>query len=151
MFMVVIGVVMFAVMALLPPMLQNLFGYGVIDTGMVLMPRGVGVLISMQISALLMRKGFDARPIVASGFVISAFSLWQMAHWSLAVDQFDITVSGLLQCLGMGLVFIPLQVRGFATLSARLRTDGSSLVHLARQIGRAHVGTPVINATHVCR
>ena len=135
MFMVVIGVVMFAVMALLPPMLQNLFGYGVIDTGMVLMPRGVGVLISMQISALLMRKGFDARPIVASGFVISAFSLWQMAHWSLAVDQFDITISGLLQGLGMGLVFIPLQVSGFATLPARLRTDGSSLFNLARSIG----------------
>ncbi|PKP64885.1 MAG: EmrB/QacA family drug resistance transporter, partial [Alphaproteobacteria bacterium HGW-Alphaproteobacteria-9] len=34
-FMVVIGIVMFAVMALMPPMLQNLLGYGVIDTGIV--------------------------------------------------------------------------------------------------------------------
>ncbi|WP_086617285.1 DHA2 family efflux MFS transporter permease subunit [Erythrobacter tepidarius] len=134
-FMVVIGIVMFAVMALLPPMLQNLFGYGVIDTGIVLMPRGVGILISMQLSGVLMRRGFDARPVVAGGFVICALSLWQMAHWSLDVDALHVIVSGLLQGLGMGLVFIPLQVSAFATLSPRLRTDGSSLLNLFRSLG----------------
>jgi len=134
-FMVVIGIVMFAVMALLPPMLQTLFGYGVIDTGIVLMPRGVGILISMQLSGLMMRRGIDARPVVASGFVICAFSLWQMAHWSLAVDAMHVIVSGLLQGLGMGLVFIPLQVSAFATLSPALRTDGSSLLNLFRSLG----------------
>jgi DHA2 family multidrug resistance protein len=134
-FMVVIGIVMFAVMALLPPMLQNLFGYGVIDTGIVLMPRGVGILVSMQLSGWLMRRGFDARPVVASGFLICALSLWQMAHWSLDVDEAHVIVSGLLQGLGMGLVFIPLQVSAFATLSPALRTDGSSLLNLFRSLG----------------
>ena len=134
-FMVVIGTVMFAVMALLPPMLQTLFGYGVIDTGIVLMPRGVGILISMQLSGLMMRRGIDARPVVASGFVICAFSLWQMAHWSLSVDEAHVIISGLLQGLGMGLVFIPLQVSAFATLSPALRTDGSSLLNLFRSLG----------------
>jgi len=134
-FMIVIGIVMFAVMALLPPMLQNLFGYGVIDTGIVLMPRGVGILVSMQLSGLLMRRGVDARPVVASGFLICAVSLWQMAHWSLDVDEAHVIVSGLLQGLGMGLVFIPLQVSAFATLSPALRTDGSSLLNLFRSLG----------------
>lgn len=134
-FMIVIGIVMFAVMALLPPMLQNLFGYGVIDTGIVLMPRGVGILVSMQVSGWLMRRGFDARPVVASGFLVCALSLWQMAHWSLDVDEMHVIVSGLLQGLGMGLVFIPLQVSAFATLSPALRTDGSSLLNLFRSLG----------------
>ncbi len=134
-FMIVIGIVMFAVMALLPPMLQNLFGYGVIDTGMVLMPRGVGILLSMQISGLLIRRGVDARPVVASGFLLCAFSLWQMSHWSLDVDVFHVIISGLLQGLGMGLVFIPLQVSAFATINPRLRTDGSSLLNLFRSLG----------------
>ena len=31
--------------ALMPPMLQHLFGYDVIDTGLVLAPRGIGVLV----------------------------------------------------------------------------------------------------------
>ncbi len=134
-FMVVIGIVMFAVMALLPAMLQTLFGYGVIDTGIVLMPRGVGILISMQLSGLMMRRGIDARPVVAIGFVICAYSLWQMAHWSLAVDEQHVIISGLLQGLGMGLVFIPLQVSAFATLSPARRTDGSSLLNLFRSLG----------------
>jgi DHA2 family multidrug resistance protein len=120
-------------------MLQKLFGYGVIDTGIVLMPRGVGILISMQVSGYLMRYGIDARPVVAFGFLVCAFSLWQMAHWSLAVDQQHIIISGLLQGLGMGLVFIPLQVSAFATLPPRLRTDGSSLLNLFRSLG-ASVG-----------
>jgi MFS transporter, DHA2 family, multidrug resistance protein len=134
-FMVVIGMVMFATMALLPPMLQGLFGYDVIDTGMVLMPRGVGVLISMQLSGLLMRKGFDARWMVSAGFLIGAWSLWQMAGWSLDVDRYHIVMSGLIQGLGIGLVFIPLQATAFATLPPQLRTDGSSLLNLTRSVG----------------
>jgi len=107
----------------------------VIDTGIVLMPRGVGILLSMQISGLLIRRGIDARPVVAGGFLVCALSLYQMAHWSLAVDEFHVIVSGLLQGLGMGLVFIPLQVSAFATLSPQLRTDGSSLLNLFRSLG----------------
>ncbi len=134
-FMVVIGAVMFATMALLPPMLQGLFGYDVIDTGLVLMPRGVGVLISMQLSGLLMRRGVDARWMVSFGFLAGAWSLHQMAGWSLDVDRFNIVSSGLIQGLGIGLVFIPLQATAFATLAPRLRTDGSSLLNLTRSVG----------------
>ncbi|MCA0911178.1 DHA2 family efflux MFS transporter permease subunit [Qipengyuania gaetbuli] len=134
-FMLAIGVVMFATMALLPPMLQQLMSYDVIDTGLVLMPRGVGVLISMQFAGMAMRRNLDARPVVAAGFAICAFSLWQMSHWSLGVDRFHIVSSGLIQGLGMGLVFIPLNVSAFATLAPRLRTDGSSLMNLFRSLG----------------
>jgi DHA2 family multidrug resistance protein len=134
-FMGVVGVVMFATMALLPPMLQGLFGYDVIDTGMVLMPRGVGVLISMQLSGILLRKGVDARWMVSAGFLIGAWSLWQMAGWSLDVDRYHIVMSGLIQGVGIGLVFIPLQATAFATLPPRLRTDGSSLLNLTRSVG----------------
>ncbi len=141
-FMFVIGVVMFANMALLPPMLQHLFGYGVIDTGIVLMPRGVGVLISMQLSGLLIRRGLDARMVVASGFAITALSQWQMAHWSLAADSYHFILSGLIQGLGMGLVFIPLNVTAFSTLEPRLRTEGASLLNLVRSLG-ASVGISV--------
>ena len=134
-FMVVVGAVMFATMALLPPMLQGLFGYGVIDTGLVLMPRGVGVLVSMQLSGLLMRRGVDARWLVAVGFMIGAWSLHDMAGWNLATDEWHFLTTGLLQGLGIGLVFIPLNATAFATLPPHLRTDGSSLLNLTRSVG----------------
>ena len=134
-FMIVIGVVMFGTMALLPLMLQQLLNYDVIGTGLILMPRGVGILISMQLSSFLMRKGADARWIVAIGFLIGAWSMNWMAHWSLGVDQYNITMSGMVQGLGIGLVFIPLNATAFATLPPDLRTDGSSLLNLTRNIG----------------
>jgi DHA2 family multidrug resistance protein len=133
--MVVIGVVMFATMALLPPMLQQLFGYDVIDTGVILMPRGVGILISMQLSGYLMRRGVDARWVVAIGFLVGAWAMSWMAHWSLDVDRYNIIMSGTVQGLGIGLVFIPLNATAFATLPPDLRTDGSSLLNLTRNVG----------------
>ena len=139
-FNLVMGVVMFATMALLPPMLQHLFGYGVIDTGEALMPRGVGTLISMQLAGFLVRRGTDPRLLVAMGFMLAGASLWEMSRWSLDVDYATVAISGFFQGLGMGMVFIPLTVSAFATLPPQLRTDGSSLLNLSRsKIGRAHV------------
>lgn len=140
--MVVVGMVMMASIALLPPMMQHLFGYTVIDTGWALMPRGVGTLISMQLSGWLLRRGFDARPIVMTGFLLAGISLWMMSGWSLEVDNWHIVISGLVQGLGMGLVFIPLNNAAFATLPPTMRTEGASLLNLTRSLG-ASVGISV--------
>ncbi len=144
-FSVAIGVVMFAVMALLPPMLQRLFGYGVIDTGMALMPRGVGTLLSMQTAGLLVRRGVDPRKLIAAGFTIAGISLWEMSGWTLQTDYQHIAMSGFVQGLGMGLVFIPMNASAFATLPALLRTDGSSLLNLSRSIGSS-VGISIVTS-----
>ncbi len=144
-FMVVVGMVMFATMALLPPMLQHLFGYSVLDTGMVLMPRGVGTLISMQLSSALLRRGVDGRYLVGIGFALAGYSLFDMSGWSLAADSSHVITSGFLQGLGMGLVFIPLNTTAFATLAPMLRTEGSSLMNLLRSMG-ASVGISIVTA-----
>lgn len=141
-FMIVIGIVMFSSMALLPPMLQRLFGWPVIDTGLVLAVRGVGILISMWIAGRLLGR-IDARWMVGSGLIIAAYSLWQMSHWSLMMGAGPVVVSGLVQGLGMGLIFIPLNTMAFATIAPQYRTDGSSLLNLFRSVG-ASVGISVV-------
>jgi DHA2 family multidrug resistance protein len=141
-FMIVIGIVMFASMALLPPMLQNLFGWPVIDTGWVLAVRGIGILISMWVAGQLLGK-VDARWMVGTGLAVAALSLWQMSHWSLEMGMKPVIVSGLVQGVGMGLVFIPLNTMAFATIPPQFRTDGSSLMNLLRSIGGS-VGISVV-------
>jgi MFS transporter, DHA2 family, multidrug resistance protein len=133
-FMVLIGMMMFGIFALLPPMLQGLFNYSVFDTGILLAPRGVGILVSMFIASRLAGK-IDPRAIVAVGFAITAFSMWMMTQWSLNMDWHPVVWTGLLQGLGMGFVFIPMNGIAFATLSMKLRTDGSSLLYLFRSLG----------------
>ncbi len=142
-FTLIVGVVMFANMALLPPMLQRLFGYGVMDTGEAMMPRGVGTLVAMQVSGMIIRKGVDPRLIIAVGFGLAGYSLYQMSGWSLNTPYQDIAISGFIQGVGVGLVFIPLNASAFATLSPALRTDGASLLNLSRSIGSS-VGISVV-------
>ena len=144
-FMIALGLVMFATMALLPPMLQRLFGYSVVDTGWALMPRGVGTLISMQLSSILLRLGFDPRKLVMTGFLLAMLSFWQMAGWSLEMSSSYVVTSGFIQGIGMGLCFIPLNAVAFATLPPALRTEGSSLLNLFRSLG-ASVGISVTTA-----
>jgi DHA2 family multidrug resistance protein len=144
-FMFAMGIVMFATMALLPSMLQRLFGYSVIGTGWALMPRGVGTLLSMQLSGILVRRGTDPRLLVIIGFSLASLSFWQMSAWSLEVDQWYVEVSGFVQGVGMGLLFIPVNTTAFSTLAPELRTEGSSLLNLSRSLG-ASAGIAVMTA-----
>ncbi len=135
-FMIVIGVSTMAPMALLPSMLQQLFGYSVVQTGMMMAPRGVGVLATMWVAGQLLGK-VDTRLVIAIGLVLFAGSLRMMAGWSLEMDSWPVIISGFVQGLGMGLVFMPLNSLAFATLDSRYRTDGSSLLNLMRSIGQS--------------
>ncbi len=73
-FIFVIGIILLSGLALMPPMLQNLMGYPVITTGMVMAPRGVGTMITMLIVGRLVRT-VDARLLVIAGLALTAYSL----------------------------------------------------------------------------
>jgi len=135
-FMLVVGISTMAPMALLPPMLQQLFGYPVIDTGMMMAPRGIGVLFTMWLAGQMMGK-VDTRIVIMVGLVIFAISLRMMAGYSLQMDYWPVVTAGFIQGLGMGLVFMPLNALAFATLDGKYRTDGASILNLTRSIGQS--------------
>lgn len=144
-FMLVIGVLMTATLALLPPMLQTLYGYPVLTTGLLLMPRGIGIVASMFVAGRLMQRQVDPRLMVGVGLSIAAWSLWEMTGWTLGMDSRPFIVTGVVQGIGLGLIFIPLNVMAFGTLSPAKRTEGASLMNLSRNIGGS-VGISVVTA-----
>ena len=141
-FIFMIGIVLLATMALLPPMLQNILGYPTITSGLVMAPRGVGTMISMILVGRLTNR-VDARLLIFIGLALTAFSLFQMTGFSPEMGEREIIISGVVQGLGLGLVFVPLSALAFATLKPELRTEGSSLFSLARNIGSS-VGISVV-------
>ena len=143
-FIFVIGVILLASLALLPPMLSHIFGYPTITVGLVMAPRGVGTMISMILVGRLVRT-VDARLLVMSGLVLAAWSLYMMEGFSPQMDDTPIIVSGVVQGLGLGLVFVPLSTIAFATLDARFRTDATALFSLVRNIGSS-IGISVVSA-----
>lgn len=143
-FMLVIGLIMFATTALIPPMLQHVYGYPVLDAGLLMMPRGIGVLLSMWVAGQMVNR-IDPRYLMVTGALISAYSLHMMSGWSLEMDWRPFATSGFVQGLGMGLIFIPLTTLAFATLPPQFRTDASSLVNLFRSIG-ASISISILTA-----
>jgi DHA2 family multidrug resistance protein len=130
----VLGTVLFAVLSLLPPMLENLMGYPVVTTGLVTMPRGIGTLLSTILVGRLVRK-VDNRLLMAVGLTLSAVSLVMMSHMSLQMDERTVLLSGFVQGCGTGMVFVPLSTMAFATLDQRFRAEGTAMFTLIRNIG----------------
>jgi len=133
-FMGVMGVMMFAGLALLPPLLQVLLGYSVLQSGLLTAPRGIGTLVSMIVVGRLTGR-VDARLLVLAGLLLLSFSLWQMSGFSLDMDRRPIIVSGLVQGLSLGLIFVPMNTVAFGTLAAKFRTTAAALFNLSRSVG----------------
>jgi DHA2 family multidrug resistance protein len=143
-FMAVTGVLLLAGLALLPPLLQNLYGYSVLQSGFLTAPRGVGTLISMLLAGRLVGK-VDSRLLVGIGVTLMGVSLWMMTGFAIDQPSRPVIVSGVVQGLGLGLIFVPLQSLAFETLAPRLRTTAAALLNLSRNIGGS-VGISVVSA-----
>ena len=140
----IIGMILYGTMALLPTFLQNLMDYPVVETGLVTAPRGVGTMIAMIVVGRLVQR-HDVRVIMAAGFALTAFALWQMTRFTLQMDSSLIIISGFIQGLGMGFTFVPLSTATFATLAPELRHQGTPIYSLLRNIGSS-VGISIMQA-----
>ncbi|RWR27498.1 DHA2 family efflux MFS transporter permease subunit [Sinirhodobacter populi] len=141
-FIFIVGIILLASLALLPPMLSGIFGYPVITTGLVMAPRGVGTMITMILAGRLVRV-VDPRLMVVAGLLLTAWSLQIMTGFGPEMDSHLIIVSGLVQGFGLGLVFVPLSTVAFATIEARYRGDATALFSLVRNIGSS-IGISVV-------
>jgi DHA2 family multidrug resistance protein len=129
-----VGVLLLATMALLPPFLQTLLGFPAITAGYVLAPRGAGTMIAMMLVGRIVGK-VDTRLLVLTGFVLVAWSLYDMTQFNTEIGSAEIISTGLVQGVGLGFIFVPLSTIAFATLAPQLRNEGTAMFSLIRNIG----------------
>ncbi|CAB3790799.1 DHA2 family efflux MFS transporter permease subunit [Pararobbsia alpina] len=141
-FIFVVGAVLYATRALLPPMLQSLMGYPVATTGLVTAPSGLGTMIAMLLAGRLLGK-IETRLMLLMGFLISAYALFEMMGYTIVLSQADIVWPGVIQGFGLGLIFVPLSTVTFSSLSTELRADGTAIYSLMRNLGSS-LGISVI-------
>ncbi len=132
----VLSLTIFASTALLPPYLQTLGGYSVRQTGLLMAPRGVGSAISMLLVGRFVMR-VDARHIMALGVVIMLWANWEMSRWTPEVSASWLMTTTLIQGLGTGMLFVPMNLVGYATLPAEYRTDAAAISNLMRNMGSA--------------
>ncbi len=141
------GASLMSVLALMPPMLDGLFGYPAWLTGVVTMPRGLGTIITTLLFAgISVRIGL--RLTVFIGWAMIALAQWWMSHFVLDMSPAPVVVSGFLQGLGTGMVFSNLATAAFTALPAKYQTDGASIYNLARNVGSS-VGISLMSALQV--
>ncbi|MYM56931.1 DHA2 family efflux MFS transporter permease subunit [Rhodobacteraceae bacterium GS-10] len=143
-FIFIIGLTLFSGLALLPPLLQKLMGYPVIETGLVMAPRGVGTMLSMLLVGRLVSR-FDPRVLVAIGLALTAWSLYDMSGFETQMDARLIVTSGVMQGFGLGFVFVPLSTLTFATIAPHFRGDATAMYSLVRNVGSG-VGISLVTA-----
>src|SRR3978361_201395 len=143
-FMAVMGLVLFSTMALSSPYLQNVIGYPIITPGALLPNHGCGTFVAMMLVGRMM-KYIEARTLIISGLSLTCLSLFYMTGWTDQTGVPEIIVLSILQGFALGLVFVPLSTVAFLTLPNHLRTDGTSMLTLLRNVASS-IGISVVIA-----
>jgi DHA2 family multidrug resistance protein len=143
-FMAVVGLTLYASMALQPSFLQGLMDYPVSTAGMVMGPRGVGTMVSMLVVGRLVGR-VDTRVLLGAGLAVTAWSFYVMTGWTPDVSPETFVGIGLIQGAGLGFLFVPLSAVTLSTLAPEHRTEGASFYNLSRNIGSS-AGISIVSA-----
>ena len=142
--MFLVSIMLLASIALVTPFIQNLLGYPVFSSGVLLGTRGIGTFIGMFLVGQVSGR-VDPRVMIFIGLVLAAGSLWLMVGWSLDVPANTIVIDSVAQGLGLGFILCPSTRSPSRRLPGELRTEGAALWTLIRNIGSS-VGISVVIA-----
>jgi MFS transporter, DHA2 family, multidrug resistance protein len=129
----ILGLGLYAALFLLPLFLQNLLGYSAMESGLVLMPRGLAMAVLMPLAGRAYNK-IGPRVLVGVGLAVSAYSFWALSTLTSTVGFWDLFWPQLWQGVGFGLIFVALSTAALATVENRRMTAAAGLYNVVRQV-----------------
>jgi DHA2 family multidrug resistance protein len=127
------GMLNFATVVLLPPLLQQHAGYPDSAIGDIVGYRGLGSGIGFLLAMPMAR--LDPRISLAIGALLQAFTGFWMMGFDLNVSIQTVTLANILQGISIGVSWVPLTVITFWTLAPEYRAEAMSMFHLLRNFG----------------
>jgi DHA2 family multidrug resistance protein len=143
-FMFVCGMLLVASMALMAPFLQGVMGFPIIDVGVLLGTRGIGMAIGLVGAGRLMMR-VDPRLLMVFGLACCVASLYYSIGFSPDTAVFTIVWTSILQGIGLGTLFVPLNTLALSSLPPALRTQGTAMWTLIRNLGSS-IGVSIVIA-----
>ena len=137
---------LFSVNLLNPLFIETVLGYDAWKAGLAVAPRGLGVIIALIVVGQLSRRRFDMRRIVAAGFIVAAYEVWQMSRWSIDVSMHAVLVSIFLFGIGLGAVFPTITAMGIGQIKRERMGFAASLFGMMLNTGAATGIAVVTNA-----
>ncbi len=126
---------LFGGIAILPTFVQSLLDYPVIESGHLFIPRGIAAGISMVGTGAVLVTRFDPRVLAGIGMLLTAIGNFMLGTLNLDAGFWQLAWPGAVSGLGMGLVFVPMSILAFESISKSRQDEASGLFNVTRQLG----------------
>jgi EmrB/QacA subfamily drug resistance transporter len=136
------GTTLYGAMLLMPLYFQELRGTTVLQAGLLLIPQGLGTLVSRSLSGRL-SDTMGARWLAVAGFLIVLLGTLPFALADAHTNQWLLMTALLVRGVGLGTVTVPLMALGFRGLARHEVPDASIITRIAQQVGGSF-GTAVL-------
>ena len=115
-------------LVILPLMLEQVVGFSSLDTGLLLLSRGLGLMV---VSALLARYDqlLPPKTVLVSSFVLALVSGYMMVEWTDDVSAVEVFWVNVAQGAAAEAIFIAINTLTFSTLPSHLKTKGLALYY----------------------
>ena len=129
-----IGFVLYGSMVILPIVLQTLFGYPALESGIAMAPRGLGSLLLMPLVGFLISR-VDTRWMSSFGIVLCSITMWWFGFLNINLGFRDIFWPQIFQGISFSLLFVPLTTLALNHISKEEMGNATSIFNLMRNIG----------------
>ena len=126
---------LFAATKSLLGLLQTLFGYDALSTGLVMSPSGIFAVILMPIVGRLIGRKLDARWLMAAGLLIMSAGNYWMSQMNLDISPGQAVWPRVLVVAGLAMCFAPANVAAYLYMPMALRGAAVGLLSLLRNEG----------------
>jgi EmrB/QacA subfamily drug resistance transporter len=136
------GFSLYGAMLLLPLYYQEVRGVSALTAGIMLVPQGIGALLSRSLAGRLTDK-IGARPIAAAGFAIVAVATVPFAFAGADTSPWLLALWLVIRGFGLGAVTIPVMAAAYLGLDGQQIAQASVVTRTTQQLGGSF-GTAVL-------
>lgn len=133
----------FGALLLLPSYYQQVRGESVLTAGLMVIPQGLGAMVTMPIAGMLVDR-FPVGRIVPFGIALIAGGMFPLTTLTHETEYIYIVAALFVMGLGMGLTMMPLTTSALKTLKNHDVARGSTLVNITQQVASS-VGISIVS------
>lgn len=127
---------LFGTIFLIPLLLQHVYGYGPVATGLVFLPSALLAGVFMTIGGRVLDKR-GATGVVTSGLAITAIVTFFLGIMTLEISLVIIIILMALRGIGMGFSSMPATTAGMNVIPEQMVSRGSAMNNVIRQMSSA--------------
>lgn len=129
-----LGFVFNATTVMIPQFVQQILGYNATNAGLILLPGGLALMFMMPIGGTLVAK-VQPKYMMCVGLFITAAAMYHFTGYHSSVTFWNVAWIRIIQCIGLPLIFIPVNTIAYSHLPPGKSNNASALMNLMRNLG----------------